>query len=177
VCLLIKIMCKSCGKKSCTSCCPKTIRGEQGPKGDRGVAGPTGPVGPAGDSAQNWITIPIHGDTNTYKIESSITFVGVARFTWPGTALGTGMFSSMLANIWGPSGVGTFDVRVYDVTNSQTIAAATGISSALDTNIDNLNVTIQIPSTSPAVLEIQVRGENRGVAIEVAISSLTITFN
>jgi len=174
--LLITIMC-NCGKKSCTSCCPKTIRGAQGPKGDRGVAGPTGPIGPAGDSAQNWITIPIHGDTYTYKIESSITFVGVARFTWPGTALGTGTFASMLANIWGPSGVGSFDVRVYDVTNSQTIAAATGITSALDTNIDNLLVAVPSPGIPPAVLEIQVRGENRGAAVEVAISSLTITFN
>ena len=174
--LLITIMC-NCGKKSCTSCCPKTIRGAQGPKGDRGVAGPAGPAGPAGDSAQNWITVSIHGDIQAYKVKTSTTFAEVARFTWPGTALGTGTFASMLANIWGPSGVGSFDVRVYDVTNSQTIAAATGIISALPTNIDNLLVAVPSPGISPAVLAIEVRGENRGAAIEVAISSLTITFN
>ena len=169
----------NCGKKSCNNCCPKTIRGGQGPKGDRGVQGPIGPQGPTGDTQINWITISIHGDTQSYKVKTSTTFAEVARFTWPGTALGTGTFASMLANIWGTtaSGTGSFDVRVYDVTNSQTIAAATGMISALPTNIDNLLVAVPSPGISPAVLAIEVRGQDRGAALEVAISSLTITFN
>lgn len=165
----------NCGKKSCNTCCPKTVRGPQGPKGDRGVAGPQGPEGPAGANAQNWITVPIHRDTEAYKLLSAATWAGVARLVWPGTE-GTGNIKAMYVNAWVPGGAGFMDVRVYNKTNSTTVGGVTGITSSSDVNVSSLTVLIPAPSASEAVLEIQVQGNDRGATIELAISSLTIVF-
>lgn len=171
----------NCGKKSCNTCCPKTVRGPQGPKGDRGVAGPQGPQGdqgPQGEQgpySQNWITVPIHRDTGSYKLLSSATWYGVARLVWPGT-FGVGKIKTMYVNAWIPGGLGSMDVRVYDKTNSALVAGIAGITSSSDVNVSQLTVATVSPSSSEAVLEIQVQGTNSGETIELAISSLTIVF-
>ena len=165
----------NCGKKSCNTCCPKTVRGPQGPKGDRGVAGPQGPAGPSGPAVLNWLTVPIHRDTGSYKLLSSATWYGVARLVWPGT-FGLGKIKAMYVNAWIPGGLGSMDVRVYDKTNSATVAGITGIASSSDVNVSQLTVVTVSPSSSEAVLEIQVQGTDRGSTIELAISSLTIVF-
>ncbi len=168
------IMC-NCGKKSCNTCCPKTVRGPQGPKGERGPVGPQGPEGPVGTGVFNWITVPIHRDTGSYKILSAASWTGVARLVWPGT-FGIGKIKAVYVNAWVPGGTGSMDVRLYDLTNAQAVSGITGITSSSDINVSLLNTIVLTSPTSECVYEIQIQGSDRGLAIELAISSLTIVF-
>lgn len=168
--------CKGCNKSKANCCCIKNYRGEKGPAGDRGprgLIGETGPEGPAGPA--DFFSLPIYDDATPYKIRTSLTYVGVARMEYPGSANVSGTLDLVEANVWNvPAGVGVCSCRIQDITNSLTIAENTNITNGSAANIETLTI---IPANIPvarAVWEIQIAGATGGGASETGIGAVTL---
>jgi len=132
---------------------------------------PSGPTGPTGStvlgvggtgSGNDIVVSAVPLSTNNSRIVTSILPIGVyvqkLKFSYNGTDV-SGIPTSVDVVAWTvdhPTGATVGDIRLFDITNVQTLAEITGFSNLNQQNIVNLPLINPFPS-GQAFLEVQLR--------------------
>jgi len=130
----------------------------------------------AGDKqlAHYLVNIAIVGTDAPYAKTDNDIYTKVANLVFPGSDK-VGSPEAMKVTPWMDSGPTGYDVRVFDVTNSNTICEKIGNTNIESDSIIDLGAMSNVP-TEEACFEIQLRRNDGSYGNYIYISSLMILF-